>query len=416
MRKPLVAAALGWGLDAFDFYLYVYALPSILIAFHASNTAGGLLATYTLVASAIGGVAMGMLADRIGRAKTLMISIAWYALFTFASGLAQSYGQLAVFRALEGFGFGGEWAVGSVLIAEWSSSANRGRNLGFVQSSWALGWLAANIVFQIVAANAAPQIAWRLLFFTGILPALAVFYIRRNVSDAPRQERLDYARRPSIPQDDKNIPQDDKNIPHDDKIRGKNLVFASLLAAGAQSGYYAVFTWLPTYLHTQRHLPAVGTGSFLYFVIGGAFAGYVCSGYINDAIGRRKTFALFAICSAIIVPVYLTLIRADWQLYIAGPLLGFFASGIFSGFGAFLSELFPANVRATAQGFCYNFGRGVAGFAPALIGVLSAGHSIGTAMTIVAMCSYGVVVIAAAVLPETRHAPLDASGSFDTSG
>ena len=369
----------------------MYALPSILIAFHASNTAGGLLATYTLVASAIGGVVMGMLADRIGRAKTLMISIAWYALFTFASGLAQSYGQLAVFRALEGFGFGGEWAVGSVLIAEWSSSHNRGRNLGFVQSSWAIGWLAANIVFQIVAANAAPQIAWRLLFFTGILPALAVFYIRRNVTDAPR---------PSMPQGDTGRPQGDT------KRLGKNLVFASLLAAGAQSGYYAVFTWLPTYLHTQRHLPAVSTGSFLYFVIGGAFAGYVSSGYINDAIGRRKTFALFAICSAIIVPVYLTLISADWQLYIAGPLLGFFASGIFSGFGAFLSELFPANVRATAQGFCYNFGRGVAGFAPALIGVLSTGHSIGAAMTVVATCSYGVVVIAAAALPETRSRDL----------
>ena len=390
MRKPLIAAALGWGLDAFDFYLYVYALPAILLTFHAGATAGGLLATYTLVASAIGGVAMGMLADRIGRSKTLIISIAWFAVFTALSGAAQSYTQLAIVRALEGFGFGGEWAVGSVLIAEWASSESRGRALGFVQSSWAIGWLAANVVFQIVALLVPMQLAWRVMFFVGILPAFAVLYIRRNVSDAPLfRARKEFALHELFTRD-----------------LSRTTAFASLLAIGAQSGYYAVFTWLPTYLHTQRHLPAVSTGSFLYFVIGGAFAGYVSAGFINDAIGRRKTFALFAVCSAILVPVYLTLVSADWELYVAGPLLGYFASGIFSGFGAFLSELFPGSVRATAQGFCYNLGRGVAGFAPALIGALSVHGNIGTAMTIVAMCAYGVVIIAAAALPETRGVAL----------
>lgn len=387
MTKALVAAALGWGLDSFDFYLYVYALPAILLTFHAGNTAGGLLATYTLAASAVGGIVMGMLADRIGRARTLMISIAWFALFTFLSGLAQSYTQLAVFRALEGLGFGGEWAVGSVLISEWSQNPTRGRNLGFVQSSWAIGWLAANIVFQIVAATLPQHLAWRALFFVGILPALAVLYIRRNVTDAPLfQAHNRFALHALFTRE-----------------LWKKTALASLLAIGAQSGYYAVFTWLPTYLHSQRHLPPVSTGTFLYFVIGGAFAGYVSAGYINDAIGRRKTFALFAVCSAILVPIYLRVVTADWQLYLAGPLLGYFASGIFSGFGAFLSELFPANVRGTAQGFCYNLGRGVAGFAPALIGALSAHGNIGVAMTLVAVCAYGLVLTAAAALPDTRE-------------
>jgi MFS family permease len=390
--KPLIASALGWGLDAFDFYLYVYALPAILLTFHASAAAGGLLATYTLAASAIGGVAMGMLADRIGRTKTLMLSIAWFAAFTFLSGIAQSYWQLAVFRALEGFGFGGEWAVGSVLIAEWSQHTNRGRNLGFAQSAWAIGWLGANVVFQIVTLLAPPHLGWRLLFFTGILPALAIFYIRRNVTDAPgvrAQTRIAFG----------------------DVFRGalwRRTALASLLAIGAQSGYYAVFTWLPTYLHAQRHLPAITAGTLLYFVIGGAFAGYVTAGYVNDRLGRRATFALFAVCSAVLVPVYLRFVSSGWELYVAGPLLGYFASGIFSGFGAFLSELFPAHVRGTAQGFCYNLGRGVAGFAPALIGVLSAHGNMGMAMTTVAVCAYGLTVIAAAALPETRGAMLTA--------
>lgn len=390
MRKPLIASALGWGLDAFDFYLYVYALPGILLAFHIGNAAGGLLATYTLVASAIGGVVMGMAADRIGRARTLAISIAWYAAFTFLCGFAQSYPQLAVLRGLEGFGFGGEWAVGSVLIAEWSADHNRGRNLGLVQSSWALGWLAANVAAQIVLATAAPAAAWRVLFWIGVLPALAVLYVRRSVNDAPVfQTRNRFAF-------------------HELFERGiwPRTLLASLLATGAQSGYYAIFTWLPTYLHAQRHLPAVSAGTFLYFVIGGAFAGYVSAGYINDAIGRRKTFALFAIGSAIIVPLYLRWVAADWQLYVAGPLLGYFASGIFSGFGAFLSELFPGRIRATAQGFCYNFGRGAAGFAPALIGWLSVRANIGEAMTLVAVCAYGLVVVTAFALPETRAVSL----------
>jgi MFS family permease len=386
LSKPLVASALGWGLDAFDFYLYVYALPSILLTFHAGAAAGGLLATYTLASSAIGGVVMGALADRIGRAKALMISIAWYAAFTFLSGVAQSYTQLAIFRGLEGFGFGGEWAVGSVLVAEWSANKTRGRNLGFVQSSWAIGWFAANAAFQITAALTPPALTWRVLFWIGILPAFAVLYIRRNVRDAPLFQRQS------------------RSAFHELFSRSlwRTTAFASLLAIGAQSGYYAVFTWLPTYLHTQRHLPAVSTGTLLYFVIAGAFAGYVSAGYINDALGRRKTFSLFAVCSAILVPIYLRLLTADWQLYIAGPLLGYFASGIFSGFGAFLSELFPGTVRATAQGFCYNFGRGIAGFAPAVIGAISVHGNIAAAMTVVAICAYGLVVIAVAALPETR--------------
>ncbi|MBV9271113.1 MAG: MFS transporter, partial [Candidatus Eremiobacteraeota bacterium] len=352
-RRALVATALGWGLDSFDFYLYVYALPAIITAFGLSKAQGGLLATYTLVGSAIGGIAMGTIADRIGRRTALMISIAWYAVFTFLSGLAQNYDQLAVFRALEGLGFGGEWAVGSVLIAEWANAEHRGRTLGFMQSAWAVGWFAANLSFQIVMSVVSPDPGWRYLFFLGILPAAAVLWVRRNVEDAP----VFTPQRFSLPRIF--TPQ-----------LARTTILATLLGIGTQTGYYALFTWMPAYLTTQRHIAAVTSGNYLYLLIAGAFAGYVTAGYINDAIGRRRTFIFFAACCAMIVPIYLYLVIANWQLLIAGPLLGYFASGIFSGFGPYLSELFPNDVRGAAQGFCYNTGRGIAGFAPFIVGYL----------------------------------------------
>ncbi|MGP6158268.1 MAG: MFS transporter [Vulcanimicrobiaceae bacterium] len=389
-RRAMIASGFGWGLDSFDFYLYVYGLPAILTAFGLTKAAGGLLATFTLVASAVGGVAMGAISDRIGRKRVLMFSIAWYAAFTFLSGVAQNYWQLALFRALEGLGFGGEWAVGSVLIAEWSLAERRGRNLGFVQGAWAIGWLAANFAFQIVISTAGPDPGWRYLFFLGIVPALFVLYIRRNVQDAPVYE----ATRATAPSN---------------SLAGifapavlRTTVFTSLLAIGVQSGYYALFTWMPTYLTTQRHMPAVTSGTYLYFLIVGAWVGYVSAGYINDALGRRATFIIFSLCSAIMVPLYLTLVVADWQLLIAGPLLGFFASGIFSGFGPYLSELFPSAVRGAGQGFTYNLGRGVAGIGPFTIGWLAGFAPIGTAMSVVAVAAYLLAVVAVLFLPETR--------------
>jgi MFS family permease len=398
-RRAMIASGFGWGLDSFDFYLYVYALPAILTTFGLSAAAGGLLATYTLVFSALGGIGMGALADRIGRKRALMISVAWYAVFTFLSGVAQNYPQLAVFRALEGLGFGGEWAVGSVLMAEWADAPRRGRALGYVQGAWALGWLGANIAFQIIVATVGPNPGWRYLFFLGILPALFVLYIRRNVEDPPVYQATRRAATGAS------------------SLAGifapgiaRTTFFATLLAIGVQSGYYALFTWMPTYLVKQRHIPAFTSGWYLYLLIIGAYVGYVSAGYINDALGRKRTFILFSLCSAAIVPLYLYTVVADWQLLIAGPLLGYFASGIFSGFGPYLSELYPSAVRGAGQGFCYNVGRGVAGVGPFLIGWLSAHFAIGTAMTVVAVLAYLLAVFAVAFLPETRGKELVPQG------
>jgi MFS family permease len=394
-HKAFWASWFGWGLDAFDNWLYVYSLTAIIAALGISRAQGGSLATASLVCSAIGGIFSGALADRIGRKRMLMISVAWYAVFTALSGVAQNFGELVAFRALQGLGFGGEWAVGSVLISEWAASEYRGRTLGFMQGAWAVGWLVANFAFQVVFALAGPNPGWRYLFFLGILPALLVFYVRREVEDAPVYRETRRAK------DDAGDNAFTLAALFSPGII-RTTIFTSVLAIGIQGGYWAIVTWLPGYLSSERHLTALSTGAYFYPLIIGSFLGYVTAGFIHDAIGRRPTFLIFAIGSAVFVPLYTFFVQANWQLLVLGPFLGYFASGIHTGFGPYMTELFPSSMRGAGQGFAYNFGRGIAGFGPLVVGILAASHPLGVAISIYAPACYVIAMLALLFLPETR--------------
>jgi MFS family permease len=389
-RNTFVACFAGWALDALDVQLYSFAVPALIAVWHITNAQAGLLATSALVISAFGGWIAGMLADVIGRARLLMIMVVWFAVFTFLSGLTNNFEQLLVVRGLQGFGFGGEWAAGSVLIGEVVRAADRGKAVGVVQSAWAWGWAAAAIVATIIFQFFDQQIAWRLLFFVGILPALLVFFIRTKVPEpAIFREAMQSAERRGALQ-----------------IFGRELlattILGAALATGAQGGYYAITTFLPTFLRTQRHLSVLGTGGYLAVIIFGSWCGYIVSAYLNDAIGRRKNFFIFAIGSLLIAIAYTQAEISDAMMLALGFPLGFFASGIFSGMGPVLTELFPTSVRGAGQGFCYNFGRGIGAFFPTLVGLLSASVTLGTAIGIFAAISYAIVIAAALALPETR--------------
>jgi MFS family permease len=386
----------GWALDGMDFQFYSFIIPSLIAGWHLTKGQAGTLQTTTLLVSAVGGWLAGLLADRIGRVRTLQITIAWFAVFTALCGLAQSYGQLLAARALMGLGFGGEWAAGAVLMGEVIGSQHRGKAVGTVQSGWALGWGAAALLYTIVFKLLPEQTAWRVLFLAGILPALLVVYIRGNVEEPAvfRAARQTGDRGSFLEIFSPDI------LP--------TTALAALLATGAQGGYYSITTWLPTYLKTVRGLSVLNTGGYLGVVIVGSFCGYLVSAWLSDHLGRKRNFYLFALCSMATVLVYTTVDISDRAMLFLGFPLGFFASGIFSGMGAFFTELFPTRIRGSGQGFSYNFGRGVGALFPSVIGFLSATMPLGRAIGIFAASAYAVLFVAAVLLPETRGRELAA--------
>jgi MFS family permease len=389
-RRTFWACFGGWALDGMDFQFYSFVIPSLIAGWHLSKAQAGTLQTTTLLVSAAGGWMAGLLADRIGRVRTLQITILWFATFTALSGLAQNYGQLLATRALMGLGFGGEWAAGAVLMGEAIGARHRGKVVGTVQSGWALGWGAAAILYTVVFSQLREDLAWRVLFFAGIAPALLVLYIRRYVEE-PEVYRA--ARAQAQPSRFLEI--------FSPKIIGTTAL-AALLATGAQGGYYSITTWLPTYLKTVRGLTVFGTGAYLGVVITGSFCGYLTSAVLSDVLGRRRNFFLFALGSMAAVLVYTMVPISNAQMLVLGFPLGFFASGIFSGMGAFFTELFPTRIRGSGQGFCYNFGRGVGALFPSVVGFLSATMPLGRAIGIFAASAYAVLFVAAVLLPETR--------------
>jgi MFS family permease len=394
-KRTLTAGFAGYGVDSFDYYTLPLVTPILLSLWHVSKTEMGMIGTATLISSALGGWLAGILADKYGRIKILQLTILIFAFFTMLCGFTQNPTQLLIARSLQGFGFGGEWAVGSVLVAEMMRPEYRGKAVGFVQSSWAVGWGAAVLVSVALFSFLPPEYSWRVMFWIGVLPAGLVIFIRRFVKD------------PEVyTQSKKAVSSGEKSGNFLDIFSPKMLkttIFASLMFTGMQGGYYSISVWLPTFLKNERKLTVLGTGGYQFMFIGGAFAGYLTGAYLSDLLGRRKCFILFACLAAMLVSAYTLIPITNGLMLILGFPLGFLMSGIFSGAGAFLSELYPNEIRGSGQGFCYNFGRGIGSMFPLLVGYLSDhGYSLAMAIGMCSATAYVIVVLMALILPETR--------------
>ena len=393
-RATLIATFGGWALDGMDVMIYSFVIPTLIAQWHMSQGQAGLLSTVALLLSAAGGWLAGLLADRFGRARILQITIVWFAVFTFLSGFTNSFWQLLITRSLQGLGFGGEWAVGAVLMGEVIRAEHRGKAVGTVQGGWAIGWGVAAICYTALFSLLPASMAWRVMFWIGILPSLLVFYIQRHV---PEPEVFTRTRAQAAAQRRRTRFLDIFSP----ALLGTTLL-ASLLAIGAQGGYYAITTWLPTYLRNTRGLSVLGTGAYLAVVIAGSFIGYLIGAWLTDRMGRKRTLLAFAVGSLLAVIAYTYLPIGNAVMLVLGFPLGFFASGSFSPIGAFFTELFPTRLRGSGQGFSYNVGRGIGALFPTLVGYLGARLGLGHAIALFAAFAYLTMATATAFLPETR--------------
>jgi MFS family permease len=383
--------------------MFSFAIPAIVATFAITNADAGLIGTATLLSSAFGGWFAGALSDRVGRVRTLQITIAWFAFFTFLCGFAQSYAELFTFRALMGLGFGGEWAAAAVLMGEVIRAEHRGKAVGTMQTGWPIGWGLAALLATLFFSIFSQDVAWRALFWVGLTPAILVFFVRRFVSEPPvfaqTQQNLTAAGRKA------------NFLEIFSPSMLKTTILTCLLSTGAQGGYYAITTWLPTFLRTERKLTILGTGGYLAVIITGSLIGGWVSAWLSDRIGRRSNFIVFAVCSILTVIGYTQIPVNDAVMLFLGFPLGFFSQGVFSGMGPFLTELFPTRMRGSGQGFAYNFGRGVASMNPLLVGMLSATLPLGHSIGVFASISYGLLTVAALLLPETKGRLLTAEAT-----
>lgn len=392
----LWAAMLGYMLDALDVLLYVFAIQTLRAEFHWSAATAGMVSSVTLIASSVGGIGAGIVADRIGRSRTLVYTILLYSIGSGGSAFSTGLISLFAWRAVVGLGLGGEWSAGAVLVSEYWPPQHRAKAIGLMQSGWALGYMLAAAVTALIL----PRFGWRALFLVGILPAFLTIWIQRKVKE-PEIWIKRHAR-----------------VPISTLFRpplARRTILATCLAMAVLFAYWGVNTWLPGFLSAPRSQGGAGlnimqTSGWIFTMQIGAFLGYITFGWFADRFGRRPTFFTYVLIASILTPIYgitpqLAGASSETWLLILGPLVGFFGTGFFSLFGAMLAEIYPTAVRGAGQGFVYNFGRAASALAPFAVGTMADRQGIGAALALnSAFFLIGAVLIF--TLPETRNTEL----------
>ncbi len=392
-KRTLVAAGLGWMLDAFDVMLYSLVLTTLTRTFGMSKTTAGLLNTVTLLASSVGAVIFGFLADRYGRRRLLSVSILTYSMSTFACGLCNSVGALGFCRFVLGLGMGGEWNTGAALVGESWPTHQRGRAMALVQSSWAIGYALAAITAGLLIT----RFGWRSVFFVGILPALTVFWIRRNVPESKLWEEQKSSGQVL-------------NTSGVWRTAWPSLIALFAVNACGMFAWWGLFSWIPAYLALPvqqggRGFPMGNVYVFLTLLnLIGMFPGYLVFGVIADAWGRRKIMFVYLLLASGMT-FWFAAARTPSMIFVAACATAFFGTGFFTGSALIGNELFPTAIRSTALGISYNAARSVSAFGPTIIGAASEAHGLSYSF----YCCAGAFLLAAMsalFLTETRDREL----------
>ena len=369
--KTFLTTFAAWTLDAFDFTIITFVLTDIRRSFEVNLALAGALATVTLLFRMVGGIGAGTLADRYGRKGPILFSIAWYTGFALLSGLSTSYAMLFAFRGLFGIGMGGMWAAGMPLALEQWPAKHRGIASGILQGGYSTGFLLSSLVYQLgyPLVNDDPDMAWRLMLWAGVLPAIVIFYLMTRVNESPlwleQQRRLAGTRaRLSLA-----------------RLFDRDLRFVTLhtsLLMGAFVWMYQSTTiWYPTLLQNLQQQPL----AFLLLLNAGGVIGSIAFGSLSEVWGGRRGAATLGMVAGILsAPLYL-FADSRTMLLLGAWLIGFCASGAWGIVPGYLSERFPTEARGVGTGFSYHVGVGIGAFAPYLIGAMTdAGTPLQTAM------------------------------------
>jgi MFS family permease len=404
--KAFIAALLGWTLDAMDLLLFTFAVTSIATVFNLTPVQVSFLFSATLLSSAFGGALFGIVSDYVGRVRALTYTILIYSLFSGISAFSPNVAFLLVCRIILGLGMGGEWASGEVLVAESWPRQYRGKVIGMVQSGWAIGYILAAILATLIIPNFDVNLGWRILFFIGILPAFLVFYIRRHLGEPEIWKKTSEMRKEG------KLSEKGQGFTLGQIFQGdliRYTITAMVLTSLCMIAYWGLYFWVPQFLSRPLEEGGVGLGpkgfAWIIPINIGAFIGCNTFGWISDRFGRRPVFVIYLLAMAVLI--YFFGHAKDLKtVLILGPLVGFFGTGFYSGFGAIFSEIFPTRARGTAQGFCYNFGRGMSLFAPPLVGFVASIYGYGPSLVTVSAFAVAAAIVVL-TLPETKGKALE---------
>jgi len=387
------AAWLGWTLDAFDFTVFMLIMVPIATEFRVPLTAVAIVLTITLWMRLVGAVASGWLADRIGRKTPLMISIFWYSVCNFIAGFAPAFWFLFLFRALLGIGMGAEWPAGAALAMETWPARSRGFMSGILQGSWGLGFLLSSAIYGLFYDS----LGWRGMLWIGILPALAVVFVRYFVKE------------PKVWLENRRLQREQNREVRTPLFsifkRGMlgNTLTACWWMASAFVVYYSIFALFATHLQKDLHFSPgqvatpIAIGNLVAFLAMGFW------GWVADRLGRRWSIIIPAAISIVVTPVYL--FTGDFTLIVAGFLAqGLFGGAIYSQNPSYLCERFPTEVRATASAFCYHQGAIWGGLVAPVVTYFAINHNLGFAIPMFVGTAVGAlsVVISLLFSPETK--------------
>ncbi len=388
-RRALWGSAVGYAMDGFDLLILGFLLKPIAASLSLGPAQAASIVTVTLAGAVVGGIGFGLLADRLGRVRVLTWTIVLFAVFTGLCGLARTYAQLLVFRAVAGLGLGGEFGIGMALVAEAWPAAMRARASSYV----GLGWQAGVLIAALLAPVLLPALGWRGTFAVGALPALLAFVVRRALREPALFTASVLARPRGVAAPLRLLVADAASV--------RASLGMVVLCSVQNFGYYGVMIWLPSYLSARFHYGLTQSALWTSVTIAGMAVGIWVFGQAADRLGRRASFAAWMVGAAVMVVAYAQLV-SPVALLVGGAVMGFFVNGMLGGYGALISELYPTAARATAQNILFNLGRAVGGFGPVAVAAIAAGHGFATAIALLAVL-YGLDLLALLVLiPERR--------------